>query len=201
MTTDAELAAELRRIALTLHETVVGPDSRREALDSLRQAHQALVGDQPRLRWYEANDQTTPRTRNRELSAWSGQLNAAAPPMQLEVGERHGDAAMLGWVELDRLREGPPGCAHGGVVAGLFDEVMGAGQRLSGWPGGMTAKMTVKYRQPTPLGTGLLFRAWVGEQRSLRIAMKAECLIAATLDHDRPTVTAEAEAIFVRPRS
>ena len=31
--------------------------------------------------------------------------------------------------------EGPPGCVHGGYVAGAFDELLGATQSLSGAPG------------------------------------------------------------------
>lgn len=81
-----------------------------------------------------------------------GQANALAPPMDL-------------WLDGDRVRatatfgaayEGPPGCVHGGFVAAAFDELLGATQSLSGSPG-MTARLVVNYRSPTPLHTELRF--------------------------------------------
>ena len=46
--------------------------------------------------------------------------------------------------------EGPPGCLHGGLIAAIFDEVLGFAQALSGAPG-MTGRLEVTYRSPTPL--------------------------------------------------
>ena len=77
-----------------------------------------------------------------------GQANPLAPPIRL-------------WLEGDRIHgtatfgaayEGPPGCVHGGYVAAAFDEVLGSTQSLSGSPG-MTGRLTVHYRKPTPLNT------------------------------------------------
>ena len=51
-----------------------------------------------------------------------------------------------------------------------------------------------------PIDTDLVFRSWVERDRGLRLDMRAECLVAATLDEERPTRTADAEAFFVRRR-
>jgi acyl-coenzyme A thioesterase PaaI-like protein len=51
---------------------------------------------------------------------------------------------------------------HGGYVAAAFDEVLGSTQSLAGRPG-MTGRLTVNYRSPTPLHTELLFAAQVVE--------------------------------------
>jgi acyl-coenzyme A thioesterase PaaI-like protein len=81
-----------------------------------------------------------------------GRANPLAPPIELwvEDGEMHGRATF------GQAYEGPPGCVHGGYVAAAFDEVLGSTQSLSGQPG-MTGRLTVHYRSPTPLRTELRF--------------------------------------------
>ena len=84
-------------------------------------------------------------------------------------------------------------------MAGLFDELMGAAQSLTGRPGGVTGRLTIRYRDLTPLDTDLVFRCWVERDRGC--ARHASRVRAAdTLDTDAPVRTAEAEAIFVRRR-
>ena len=117
--------------------------------------------------------------------------------MRLELGERLGEPCMIGHVRISRLREGPPQSVHGGVMAGLFDEMMGAGQGLTGRPGAVTGRLVVRYRRLTPLDTDLVLRCWVERDRGMRVDMKAECVLADDLD-GKPT--AEAEAVFVRRR-
>lgn len=198
MASDEDLADELRALARQLHEVHADDARRSAAYNLLRDAREQLSVGERRLRWYEEHaDAQGHRARNRDLSAWSGAVNTVAPPMRLEVGERAGHPAMLGHVRLSRLREGPPGHVHGGVLAGLFDEVMGAAQRLGGGEGGMTGRLTVRYRKPTPLETDLQFRAWVHDERPTRVIIRAESVLAASLD-DTPVVTANAEAFFVR---
>ena len=85
-------------------------------------------------------------------------------------------------------------------MAGLFDELMGAAQSLTGRRGGVTGRLTIRYRDLTPLDTDLVFRCWVERDRGMRVDMRAECVRADTLDTDAPVRTAEAEAIFVRRR-
>lgn len=201
MASDDELADELRALARQLHEVHADDERRASAYNLLREARAQLAVGERRLRWYEQRpDAEGRRARNRDLSAWSGSLNAVAPPMRLEVGERAGEPAIIGHVRLSRLREGPPGHAHGGAIAGLFDEVMSAAQRLGGGEGGLTGRLTVRYRKPTPLETDVRFRAWIHDDRPTRVIIRAESLVSEpTADTD--VVTASAEAFFVRPRS
>lgn len=201
MASDEDLAEELRALARTLHETHADDERRAAAHDLLRHANEQLAVGERRLRWYEQGDDNigTP-ARNRELSGWSGVVNAIAPPMRLEVGEVDGEPAMLGHVRISRLREGPPNSVHGGVVAGLFDEVMGAASRLGGRDGGVTGRLTVRYRALTPLDTDLVFRSWVHDDRPTRVVIRADVILADG-DPASPTRTASAEAFFVRPRS
>lgn len=198
MAADDELADQLRALARTLHETSADENRRAAASSLLRDANDLLSVGTRRLRWYEVEpDDDGRRTRTRDLSAFSGALNAIAPPMRLERAERAGAPCLLGHVRISRLREGPPQSVHGGVMAGLFDEMMGAGQGLTGRPGAVTGRLTVRYRRLTPLDTDLVFRCWVERDRGMRVDMAAECLVATDMD-GKPT--AQAEAVFVRRR-
>ena len=94
-----------------------------------------------------------------------------------------------GRVRLGRAYEGPPHGVHGGVLAGLFDDMLGAAQRLSGTRG-VTARLTVRYRALTPVESDLVLRAEAGEPNGRRVTCTATC-------HAGDTLTAEAEALFV----
>jgi acyl-coenzyme A thioesterase PaaI-like protein len=85
-----------------------------------------------------------------EHSPFIGRANPLAPPISLAEVDGH----LEGRVRFGSAYEGPPGCVHGGYIAGAFDELLGATQSLSGNPG-MTARLTVNYRTPTPLLTEL----------------------------------------------
>jgi acyl-coenzyme A thioesterase PaaI-like protein len=88
--------------------------------------------------------------------------------------------------------EGPPGFVHGGWIACAFDEVLGIANIAAGQPG-MTGRLTVHYRKPTPLFHDLRIRAWVDRIDGRRILTRGEIW-------DGDTRTAEAEGIFVQPR-
>lgn len=201
MIDDQTLAAELRQLAETLHATAAGEEHRRRAAELLREANDVLSTGEPRLRWHEIDEITQGRrARSRDLSPWSGGVNGVAPPMRIERSVRDGEPCMTGRVQLSRLREGPARGVHGGVLAGLFDEILAAGQSLTGTTPGVTGRLIVRYRRITPIDTELLFRSWIERDRGLRLDLRAECLIAATVGDPTPTRTADAEAFFVRRR-
>ena len=77
-----------------------------------------------------------------------GRYNPLAPP----VRSRSIDGAVHGTANLDAAYEGPPGCVHGGVIASMFDELLGVAN-ISAGVGAMTGTLTIKYRSPTPLQT------------------------------------------------
>lgn len=54
---------------------------------------------------------------------------------------------------------GPPGHAHGGVIATILDEAMGKVNKLRHVVA-VTAEMTVNYIKPVPLGKWLLAEGW-----------------------------------------
>ena len=197
---DEAIVAALRELGSAIHTREVPEDARASVLEHLEAAAEALVDGAPRLRWYEMPEAERDTARSyRQLSTFSGRLNTVAPPMTIRPGElADGTPALIGTVRLDRRYEGPPRAVHGGILAGLFDELLGGGQRLAGGAPGMTGRLTVRYRRPTPLDTDLQFRAWIAETRERRITVKADCIIAGTADDADAPVTAEAEAFFIR---
>ena len=199
--TDEHLVSRLREIGLTVHAAQVDVASRTAALGHLDAALGLLSGGEPRRRRYEvsADRRNETRARDRELSTYSGSLNPIAPPIRIRSGVlADGRPALIGEVRLDRLREGPPHSVHGGVLAGLFDELLGGAQRLNGGPPGMTGRLTVRYRRPTPLDAELEFRAWIHDERTRRVVVRGECVVVADSAGAADTVTAEAEAVFLR---
>jgi acyl-coenzyme A thioesterase PaaI-like protein len=114
-----------------------------------------------------------------------GQANPLAPPIKLWLdGTRIRGTATFG-----AAYEGPPGCVHGGYVAAAFDEVLGSTQSLSGHPG-MTGRLTVHYRKPTPLQTELQFVGWIEDVTGRKILTRGEL-------HAGDVLCAEAEGLFI----
>ncbi len=66
------------------------------------------------------------------------------------------------------IMEGPRGYAHGGALAALLDEAMGAAGWLAGYQC-LTVHLEYDFRRPVPLGTAFTVRAWVecGEARKV----------------------------------
>jgi len=66
--------------------------------------------------------------------------------------------AVLSPVIVPRRYEGPPGAAHGGIVAAYMDEILGAA--AFGFTGkiSVTGELTVRYVAPAPVETPLLGR-------------------------------------------
>jgi len=116
-----------------------------------------------------------------------GPLNPLAAPITISfVG-----MAVVGNVTFGAAYEGPPGCVHGGFIAAGFDEMLGIAQGMSGRPG-MTARLTVNYRSPTPLLQPLRFVGGIDNIDGRKIFTKGEL---RTVADDR--LCAEAEALFI----
>jgi acyl-coenzyme A thioesterase PaaI-like protein len=80
-----------------------------------------------------------------------GFANPVAPPVEVWAVQGHeGWREVRGRVTYGYAYEGPPTCVHGGVIAELFDELLGMCNILVG-EGAMTGTLTVRYRRPTPL--------------------------------------------------
>jgi acyl-coenzyme A thioesterase PaaI-like protein len=118
-------------------------------------------------------------------SPFIGLANPLSPPVHLE----YRDDKVIGTVTFGAAYEGPPGCVHGGYVAAVFDELLGATQSLSG-DQGMTAHLGVDYRRPTPLGAPLTLEGWFDRRDGRKIYARGAMYADGEL-------TAEADGLFI----
>jgi acyl-coenzyme A thioesterase PaaI-like protein len=131
--------------------------------------------------------------------AGSGRLNPQAPPMtfvglspQPGPGEPPRAVEIRAECTLTAAHGGPPGRAHGGVVATMLDELLGVAAWAAGCSG-MTAGLIVRYRAGTPYGVPLELTArWTGRDGRKSFA---EGEIRAN-----GVVTAEATGVFITER-
>jgi acyl-coenzyme A thioesterase PaaI-like protein len=93
---------------------------------------------------------------------------------------------------LGALYEGPPGLVHGGVSALILDQMLGEAAAVGGGPG-MTGRLTVHYRRPTPLAE-LRSEAWLDSTTGRKSIVRG---FIADADGN---ATVEAEGLFILPR-
>jgi len=121
----------------------------------------------------------------------TGVLVGPHHPMYMPIEIETHDGVTRGCVTLDITWEGPPDHVHGGFVAHLFDCVMGQHNLNVGIPG-MTGTLTIQYRRPTPLHTGLRFDVRTTASDGRKITTEARLLADDVL-------IAEAQGFFVVP--
>lgn len=98
--------------------------------------------------------------------------------------------AIAGFTPDDYL-QGYPGRVHGGGVATMLDEAMGWAAYAAGvWA--TTAKLTMRFRQPVPLGQPVTVIGWVARDRGRFLELRSE------LRSGNGRLLAEAEGVFVR---
>jgi acyl-coenzyme A thioesterase PaaI-like protein len=100
-------------------------------------------------------------------------VSGAANPLATDLKAwRDGDEVRC-TVELGPACEGPPGHAHGGVIAGLYDDATAFLTRLL-TETCMASELTVHYRRPVPIGRPLHIDARVAGRDGRRIYTEAE---------------------------
>ncbi len=122
-----------------------------------------------------------------ELGGVAGRSNPLAPDFNMWI---EGDRA-FGKVRCGQAYEGPPGCVHGGYVAAIFDQFLGMAQLATKKPG-MTGTLSVRYHRPTPLHRELTLSARVESLGGRKNRVRGDICVNGT-------VTATAEALFIRP--
>jgi acyl-coenzyme A thioesterase PaaI-like protein len=153
----------------------------------------ALLGPHPR---HGPKSPSLPDLNELQETFWRdpvvGRSNPVAPPVEIEIS----DGVVTGRTTLGFAYEGPPGYAHGAVIAGIFDQILGLANLASGNVG-MTGTLTIRYRRPTPLQSELIFVGKTERVSGRKIYVKGTV-------HAGGTLTAEAEGLFVnlqRPRA
>ncbi len=116
-------------------------------------------------------------------------VSGAANPMGLGMAIWRDDDEAVARVRLGHAFEGAPGRAHGGVVAAIFDDVMGMVLTIHAEPA-FTARLMVSYLAPVPVGVELEFRARQTWREGRKLFIAAEARHAGE-------VLAEAEGLFI----
>lgn len=185
----AELAGACRRIIDELASSTASSDAFVQACNLVREAVGLLAAANHGRPYEEAEGSLAHFQEHMfvDHSPLVGPLNPLAPPISISAdGTR-----VTGEVVFGAAYEGPPGCVHGGFIAAAFDEVLGLAQGMSGRPG-MTARLTIQYRSPSPLHQVLRFVGDIDHIDGRKIFTKGE--LRAVAD-DR--LCAEAEGLFI----
>ncbi len=185
----AELGDALRELTSRAIGSEVDVDVLRRIADDVRELAAALAERQ--------HDPDTPSSVDdlhrgqRLFNPFVGVGNPVAPPMRVEVV----DGAAIGWCTLDARYEGPFTYAHGGVSAGLLDQIMGYAAAAAGHPG-VTARLEIRYRSTVPLGQPLRLEASLIDVLGVRAAIRGTISLASA-PHD---ALVEAEGRFLALR-
>lgn len=122
-----------------------------------------------------------------------GPLNPIAPPVTFDLVGRE----MLATHVFEAQYGGPPTSVHGGVIALVFDELLGSlGAMLD--IGGFTGTLEVVYRSLTPLHQPIRMRSWVDNEEDAKIFIKGT--MHTTDGGAGERLCAEAKGIFIRPK-
>jgi acyl-coenzyme A thioesterase PaaI-like protein len=124
-----------------------------------------------------------------DLCFGCGQANLFG--LQLELSARD-DGAVEGRFFVKQDHQGPPGYAHGGVLATALDEAMALLLHGEG-TFALTGRLEVDLRAPAPVGSFVRVDAAVEEGEGRRIELRARA------SGEDGTLLAEARGIFVRP--
>jgi uncharacterized protein (TIGR00369 family) len=119
----------------------------------------------------------------------TGEANPVAPP--IKIATTPGGTARTEFT-LGPVYQGPPGAVHGGVCAAILDSLLGSAAAAWGRPG-MTARLTLSYLRPTPLGVPLVAEAWI------RGVERRTTIVDGRILNQRGEVTVEATGEFSLP--
>lgn len=166
------------------------------AAENLVREAASLLDGEPLGEWWDGH--TVPAEDRgllafRRRSVFQGALHPFSSPIRwFEVEGPEGRDGLGFEVTLGRLYGGPPRAVHGGYIAGLFDELLGAVQGRAPGGGGFTGRLEIRYRSPTPLDTPLRFSGWIEGAKGRRVTAVGRCEAGEVL-------CADAKGLFVRP--
>ncbi len=105
--------------------------------------------------------------------------------------EKGGDRRLIGRSWFGPGAQGPPDHAHGGSIAAVLDEAMGAAAWSSGYVV-VAVRLVTDFRRMIPLGTDAFLEAWVDRVEGRKVWTTGRLLDAA----GKPF--AEAEGLFLK---
>ena len=191
-------ARKLRRSFHALARKVLNHSISHQKLEEITERLETFQNEIPAVelpKWWEpetgSGELRSSTYRNRSL--YQGPYHLFSPDLDWkEHSGPNGEEGFKFHVTLSDLYEGPPLAVHGGYIAGLFDELLGAVQSLSQTETGYTAKLEIKYRSLTPIDEELIFAGWILESSGRRITVRGQCT------HGEK-ICSEANALFLKP--
>lgn len=110
--------------------------------------------------------------------------------LRVRYFRRADDGALVGRAWFGAGAEGPPGHAHGGAMAALLDEAMGASAWLAGHAV-LAAQITIAFRAILPLGSIVTVEASIARIDGRKVITRGRLVGDAGVTH------AEGEGLFV----
>lgn len=106
-------------------------------------------------------------------------VSGRSSPWGLEPVVRRDGDEVVAEVTLRPGHEGAPLRSHGGIVAALFDDILGFVLTIHQTPG-FTGELTIRYEAGTPIGELLHCRVRMDERQGRKLLMSGELSVAAT---------------------
>lgn len=103
---------------------------------------------------------------------------------------RSGDGRLVGRAWFGPGAQGPPGHAHGGAIAAVLDEAMGAAAWVAGHIA-VAARLDTSFQRMLPLGIDITLEAWVEREEGRKIWTSGRLLDSGG------TPFATAEGLFI----
>lgn len=209
MTTLPNEDEDLRRIRAgaalrALGHAFVGREADDELLDdvavTLESLTDRLVEGQPRTRdtdgWRERKERGPSPDGERMHTYDDRPFSGRSSPwgLGLEVHRRGDEIEAV--VTLDSAHEGAPGRSHGGIVAGLFDDIFGFVLDVLQQPA-FTGELTIRYEAPTPLHRRLACRGRLRERVGRKIFIEGELVDPTGGPGDAELVVARGRGLFI----
>lgn len=123
-----------------------------------------------------------------DRGAMMGQCSVVAPPMMPSFAEGTSRCSMV----LDERFVGAPGMSHGGIVAAIFDQLLGHCVVMHDL-GALTTELTVRYHAPVPLHREVVFTAGSLSVEGRLVRLTGAC-------HRGEKLLAECQGVFVALR-
>jgi acyl-coenzyme A thioesterase PaaI-like protein len=183
------LAAALRSLVTNVVDRDLEESVALDLVADIEDLRERAVGPR-RPRYYEQGIAESAKVSFIDFSAISGLANPFGIPMLIEdAADPDGAPCISARVTIGLAHEGPPHGVHGGVMAAIFDELLGHAQQVHRTVA-LTASLTIRYRSITPIDEQLEFFAQVTDGTGSRWNGRATCTAG-------DKVTAEADALFI----
>jgi hypothetical protein len=121
----------------------------------------------------------------------SGSAAAAENRTRVAYFRNGGSDHLHACVWFGPLSEGPPDSVHGGAIAAVLDEAMGASCWMNHHPV-VGARITINYRHLVPLGFSGRVEAWIDHIE------RRKCFITSRLTDESGKIHAEGEGLFIK---